>query len=36
MINNYTDPGFILGPRTKKGTRISNSNGIDFPLTKPN
>uniref|UniRef100_A0A8B9PTJ6 Uncharacterized protein n=1 Tax=Apteryx owenii TaxID=8824 RepID=A0A8B9PTJ6_APTOW len=32
----YTDPGSTLGPRIKKGTRISKSYGIDFPLTSPN
>lgn len=32
----YMTPEGTSGPRMKKGTLMSNSNGIDFPLTKPN
>lgn len=32
----YFVPGSIPGPLTNIGTRISNSNGKDLPLTKPN
>lgn len=31
----YLVPGSIPGPLTNIGTRISNSNGKDLPLTKP-
>lgn len=32
----YFVPGSIPGPLTNIGTRTSNSNGKDLPLTKPN
>ena len=32
----YTVAGSIPGPRTKNGTRTSNSNGKLFPLINPN
>lgn len=37
-IHLYTHlvPGSIPGPLTNNGTRTSNSNGNDLPLTKPN
>lgn len=35
-LASYTVPGSTPGPRTRNGTRTSNSNGKDFPLTRPN
>ena len=32
----YVTPDGTSGPRMKKGTLMSNSNGIDLPLTRPN